>query len=337
MKFIAQRYRRSASRRSGFTLVELLVVIAIIGILVALLLPAVQAARESARRMQCTNNLKQMGLASLNYESARGRFPDGMTLDFEAGCPAEGCRGWTHIHQTLPYYEEGALEAQFNFDFDGGWLYFFRSLSAAQRDAMDNARLSALLCPSLSKWEETSGNGYRRDYYGSYGGRGHSQSTGSSRFGTVDPATTPIVTASGIVADDGVLYVNSGTKFSQITDGSSNTFLAGESFFGTRDSAPGYGTCEGGQPTWYQGGAGKSATNVSFTRALRGTKNAINTDIGCNDPSDGNEVPFGSQHSGGGCNMLYADGHVEFLADNIDFDLYQATSTRAGADGIGLN
>lgn len=337
------------NRRQGFTLVELLVVIAIIGVLIALLLPAVQAARESARRMQCTNNLKQMGLAHLNYESARGHFPDGMTLEDVNGrklvfggssgpCPGEGCRGWTHIHHTLAYYEQGVIEQRFDFNFEGGWLYFFRSLTDAQEDEIRFARISALLCPSLTKWNEDDGFGYRRDYFGCFGGKGHSLATGS-RFspGPVDTRVTPLNGVNGRVADDGVLYANSSTKFAEIEDGSSNTFLAGESYHGTRYSAPGYNTCTGGQPLWFQGGSGKAnPAGLSYARALRGTFSPINTELECIERFHENEISFGSQHPGG-CNMVYADGHVVFVQEDIDFDTYQAISTRAGGDDVARN
>lgn len=342
MVFTSHRVVRANTRQRGFTLVELLVVIAIIGILVALLLPAVQAARESARRMQCTNNLKQMGLAHLNYESARGHFPDGMTLDYDAGCPKEGCRGWTHIHRTLAYYEEGVLEKKFDFNFDGGWFYFMRSLSDSEESAIYGTRIGALICPSLSLWEENYEYGYRKDYYGCYGGRGHSEAP------IGDPAVTPLSEGDwGIVADDGILYVNSSTSFANISDGSSHTFLAGESYYGTRYSAPKYGGT-GGPPSWFQGGSGKqSKEDTSFARALRGTAEAINTVFMCTllgapAPSEcrpvekENEVPFGSQHAGDGCNMLFGDGHIAFLTADIDFDLYQALSTRAGGEVVAV-
>lgn len=336
------RYRDQVGIRSrGFTLVELLVVIAIIGVLVGLLLPAVQAARESARRMQCTNNLKQMGLAHLSYESANGHFPDGMTLDWEGSCNPdkvpdvnkEGCRGWSHIHHTLSYYEQGVVEQQFNFDFDGGWLYYFRK-NKAEAELLENTRISVLLCPSLSKWEETYGGGYRRDYFGCFGGRGHSAA--SSRFG--DPRDAYYPTDAGRVSDDGILYANSSTKFAEIEDGSSNTFLAGESYYGSIGSAPGYGECLGGQPQWHIGGSGKPGiANVGYGRVLRGTTWPLNFEPPCEKKEDRqeleNELPFGSEHPGG-ANMLYADGHVDFISEDIDFASYKAISTRAGADTV---
>src|SRR3954451_689431 len=99
--------------RSAFTLVELLVVIAIIGILVALLLPAIQAARESARRSQCTNNLRQLGIAALNYESSKKAFPygrkRGQVTKADGSTAALNVAQWGHLAWILPYAEEGAI------------------------------------------------------------------------------------------------------------------------------------------------------------------------------------------------------------------------------------
>ena len=103
--------------RSGFTLVELLVVITIIGILIALLLPAVQAAREAARRMQCANNIKQVALALHTYESAKSCFPPGLIWD----CPGSRCYVWGWSAYTLPYMEQQGLYD--GIDFTQAWSY----------------------------------------------------------------------------------------------------------------------------------------------------------------------------------------------------------------------
>src|SRR4051794_21099585 len=103
-----------SSQRRGFTLIELLVVIAIIGVLVALLLPAVQAAREAARRFQCTNNLKQIGLGLHNYEAVAGAFPPSIVLA-GSGNTAVWNGGWSVHGRILPFMEQGILFNSANF------------------------------------------------------------------------------------------------------------------------------------------------------------------------------------------------------------------------------
>ncbi len=103
-------------KQPGFTLVELLVVIAIIGILVGLLLPAVQQAREAARRMQCSNNLKQLGLANLNYESTHKKFPIGFLDVRQTGNPLKD-GGWSWATALLPYIEQSAIYNRFDLNF----------------------------------------------------------------------------------------------------------------------------------------------------------------------------------------------------------------------------
>ncbi len=121
--------RRNRRLRFGFTLVELLVVIAIIGILVALLLPAVQAAREAARRMQCSNNLKQIGLGILNYESAMKRIPPGSIESNFIG-------GFASI---LPHLEQGSVYLEYDFG-----LYYTHPYNVE----VSKQRVSTYLCPS---------------------------------------------------------------------------------------------------------------------------------------------------------------------------------------------
>ena len=128
---------RSPRHNGGFTLVELLAVIAIIGVLVALLLPAVQAARESARRMTCSSHLKQIGLAMLNHHEARRFFPSAYMstpggVMGQASVDGDAGPGWTCLFQILPYVEETSLARQFNENAP--------SLGSAERDSGDKFR-----------------------------------------------------------------------------------------------------------------------------------------------------------------------------------------------------
>src|SRR4051794_19014394 len=131
------------ARATGFTLVELLVVIAIIGVLVALLLPAIQAAREAARRSQCTNNLKQIGLGMLNFENTRKYFPPGEAKP--PGVPVSGAVAWSGWF--LPFIEENNLHAQLDFKRD------MRVAPNWQADSSGptNAVIPTYLCPSMAR------------------------------------------------------------------------------------------------------------------------------------------------------------------------------------------
>ncbi|GIW98635.1 MAG: prepilin-type N-terminal cleavage/methylation domain-containing protein [Pirellulaceae bacterium] len=138
---------RVATARSGFTLVELLVVIAIIGILVGLLLPAVQAAREAARRMQCSNNLKQLGLALHNYESAHKKFPanpGARVTEDVGGRYNQAWLAWSGLAMLLPYMEQANLYNQANFDYR-----WDRDVAGTVNNSVvARARISSYVCPS---------------------------------------------------------------------------------------------------------------------------------------------------------------------------------------------
>ena len=184
----------------GFTLVELLVVIAIIATLIGLLLPAVQSAREAARRCACTNNVVQLGLALHNYEFAHEAFPAGVTDD--AGPIknlAEGKHlGW--IVRLLPFLEQQSLAAHFNTD---------ESVYAASNAKLRETNVSYLICPSSSTEAVREEEG-TRVAVSSYAGSHHD-------------------VEAPIDADNhGILFLNSRIRFSDIKDGSSNTLLIGE-------------------------------------------------------------------------------------------------------------
>ena len=128
-------YRTSTTRhpKFAFTLVELLVVITIIGILIALLLPAVQAAREAARRMQCSNNLKQIGLALHNYHSLMNAFPAGTVVRLPEGCSQGSCWGTSMFVVIFPYMEQSAIEEQYrpSYTSEMGYIDFWARCQGA--------------------------------------------------------------------------------------------------------------------------------------------------------------------------------------------------------------
>lgn len=197
-------YARRNEATKAFTLVELLVVIAIIGILVALLLPAVQAAREAARRSQCKNNLKQLGLASLNYESAKGHLPPSALVDLSVTSTANN-GSWGVHGRLLDYLEEGNLRDLV--DLEAGW---------DSQSSIDNVLVPGFQCPSdpnASEQPRTFSDGRPTLWPTNYG----------FNFGTwfvFDPTTREV--------GDGVFYPNSNLRLAKITDGTSKTLLVAE-------------------------------------------------------------------------------------------------------------
>jgi prepilin-type N-terminal cleavage/methylation domain-containing protein len=195
-------------RRRGFTLIELLVVIAIIGVLIALLLPAVQAAREAARRAQSTNNLKQLGLALHNYEGAFGSFP---------GSGGKNSSGFSVLARILPFMEGGSVVDAMNFDLplsSGPPTFTF----SPQQTTAARTVVQALLCPSDG--QEPS---YPNYYSGApTAGTCYVANTGSGT-GTFYDSRFPT---------DGVFWDNSATRFADLKDGSSHTLFLSQCLLG---------------------------------------------------------------------------------------------------------
>ncbi|EAQ78024.1 DUF1559 family PulG-like putative transporter [Blastopirellula marina] len=219
--------------RAGFTLVELLVVIAIIGILVGLTLPAVQQAREAARRAQCTNNEKNLLLALTNYDSTHGALPMASTIS-----ETSGAHHFSWIAQILPQIEQTALYDRLDFAsaaVSGG---------ATGNTGLLNTQLEVLVCPSDANGEPGAelGNFSPSNYAGSEG-RVSSLTTGN-QYGATSP-TRPTdwagtALASGSRMDlNGVFRPGRSTKFSQIKDGASNTVFLGEATVAGYDSSSG--------------------------------------------------------------------------------------------------
>jgi len=282
--------------RIGFTLVELLVVIAIIGILVSLLLPAVQAAREAARRMQCSNNLKQIGLALHHYESSHQRFPVG-SWQSNFISPFVG---------ILPFLEQANNYQQWNFSL---------SYTAPLNAAVANQRITTYLCPSMALPREVPLIAAR-------------ETGGPSSYLLCEGTDDYMVAADGLFGLHwpSFGYNNPNRKFGDIPDGTSNTFFGGETVYNYRDllwsastPAPHTGTIRHGTARWSVGYPAISlATTLKpfnvHTRAAMGG--------------------FASMHTGG-ANFVYGDGSVHFLSQNLDVVVYNAAATRAGGEVLG--
>ena len=286
------------NRRKAFTLVELLVVIAIIGILIALLLPAVQAAREAARRSQCTNNLKQIGLAMHNYFDTHKVFPPGFIVD----------HAWLVTTYLLPFAEQDALYDQLNTD-------NFMDLSDTNKLSLARTVLGDYLCPSSTEQDPTQSPDINIDVMGVNYKIGVSNYLGIT--GTLDLRCTHAVTY-----PDGIFYHNSKTKIRDVQDGTSNTFA-----FSERTSN---GVGIGG--VW--AGTTVGALEVPPAAILCGANNYDGLRLGMTLTRNawglinGTGYQFGpSSRHPGGCNFLLADGSVRFVSETIDASYNASTAT----------
>jgi prepilin-type N-terminal cleavage/methylation domain-containing protein len=216
----------------GFTLVELLVVIAIIGILVALLLPAIQSAREAARRSECMNNMRQIGLGLENYHSARKRYPFGKGTSY-TGAPVYA--RWSVHSQILGYMEEQSLAAAINFKFApetpgmGGVIAFMPAYQNPNRENAEACRtlVPTFLCPSDERPADPSWPG-QTNYAGNQG---------NWLCDRADDPPAPSDVAPNEL-QTGVLYFKSKIRAGQITDGLSKTAFFSERVRGTGDPSP---------------------------------------------------------------------------------------------------
>ena len=299
----------------AFTLVELLVVITIIGILIALLLPAVQAAREAARRVQCSNNLKQLSLAALNHEEVQGFFPTGGWGVFWVGDPDRGFDGkqpggW--VYNVLPYLEQEAV----------------RLIGAGQPDAQKQESLATMVSTPLSMFNCPTrrpsqayphvpsagiGTKYHRNYNiplevarSDYAGNGGI--TWWDDYGRCYADPPDLQTADTTYAwlpefdRKGIFNVRSQLIMSQIADGTSNTFLIGEKYL-TPDN----------YTTGLDGGDNQSMYLGFDVDTVRFTANPPMQDT----PGYVGYEDFGSAHAIG-FHMAFCDGSVQFINYSIN-------------------
>jgi prepilin-type N-terminal cleavage/methylation domain-containing protein len=310
-----------AAARSGFTLVELLVVIAIIGILVALLLPAVQAAREAARRSQCVNNLKQCGLAMANYESARKHYPVGLQYTWHAGKKSTAPNPW-HTAQTriLSQVEETSLADIYDFDY-----YRFDS----PNDTVLDHSIKAFQCAS-------DANGSAGQVGINYGHSNFAVCFSSTKMKTNPSGAPPYVT-------DGFFQWDIPRKVKDITDGTSKTVLGSELLSGEASS--------GGAGAWDARGlwgihyiGSHSYTHFNTPNTSAGDELSTSSYDRCVDLPD---MPCGAQdlsaiytssqaaarsHHTGGVNAVFGDAHVIFVQDDIDVAVWRAAASIKGGE-----
>ena len=345
-------YMKVRSQR-GFTLIELLVVIAIIGVLVSLLLPAVQAAREAARRSQCVNNMKQIGLALHNYHSTNDCFPPGMTTGHARCNPGDrpGWSGWSAHAMLLPYLEQNAIYNSGNFE----WAPDMCNSTPGSSDinsTINNTTVNTFLCPSDPN--ANRGNNRLNSYYASMGPDTRDHDVNSS----------------------GAFSRNNPTGLRDFIDGSSNTIAFYESKAGkpqaNRHNANTTLGVADTSPTARMDYAGnnpalilqlmqacvvnfRSNTNIRDDKGIRwapGRKSytvgntvatpndqrmlgGISCRIGCGGCSSdaANIVPPSSFHPGG-VNAMMADGSVKFFKDSIQLQTWWAIGSKSGGEAV---
>jgi len=317
-------------RRRGFTLIELLVVIAIIAILVALLLPAVQQAREAARRSQCRNKLKQVAIALHNYHDTAGSFPPGVISDQSNQCSGSGGRRrgapWTVM--ILPYMERDNMYNRANFNAD--FPFDNKHGVGGVNKALWLEQVSEYQCPSNPNSRTGANN---LDYMAVEGGGPTSAAT----------CTASCCGGTTYFFKNGIFYLNSSTRVADVTDGTSNVFLAGETKYqlrpggrpGDGDRYFGWASSDRGSPTRVH-----SVTAAAFIQLNEWDGDGSQADTGYTAGSFplGQRTlqghTFGSFHTGG-CHFAIADGAVRFVSENVDITTYRRLAIRNDGNELG--
>ncbi|MFM7244749.1 MAG: DUF1559 domain-containing protein [Planctomycetaceae bacterium] len=339
----ASRGRRG--RREGFTLVELLVVIAIIAVLIGLLLPAVQAARESARRTQCTNNLRQIGLAALNYESAKKFLVPAYLGDNNYINSQDSWPTWAAL--LLPYMEEKTTAD----------LWDLKRLVSAQKPAAYQTPVKAYSCASrppavlsVNDFRSLSGvtGGITSDYAASFGTmhtKGEDNTAGGQqsvqqRFRELDGAVVPgIPVVEPAIPDPGiepkVVATQHQVSLGKVTDGTSKTTMFGEKWID-----PTVARGDGGDRSVYSGaraasrrmlGKSRRTSEVFLYKLLEPRSGSAFSLAEVN--SGAPQRHFGGPHPGS-TQFVFVDGHVQAIPITADDAVVTALATRSGGETI---
>lgn len=296
--------------RRGFSLIELLVVLAVIAMLLSLLLPAMNRARETARRAQCANNLKQIGLALNNYHETANAFPPGWVSLRSPGTGADAGPGWGWSSMLLPMMEQRGVYNTINFSLP---------IEVMVNQTPRITHLNSLACPSDPQRQRTflvvaaGGDGAKAgDPIAEVGASSY-----VGCFGIGDPSSLyphdPSAPPPGRDAGDGMFFRNRSIRIIDVDDGTSQTIAVGE-----RDA---------------------SISHATWTGAVTGSAGGPSLVVGrAGDREGPNAVPprpddFGSRHPGG-AQFLYVDGSVHFLPSRLPTPIYRALATRAGGESF---
>ena len=336
--------KQQIESRHGFTLVELLVVIAIIGILIAMLLPAVQAVREAARRVECQNNERQAALSLLNYESAHMTFPAG-SITPVGRPPSNNVFGHSFWVQALPFIEQGNLSDRYDLTGEG-WT---GGSNASTPNALlvTDVIVPFLLCPSSPIPEFPGGsdelnNTQVQGSLNANPARSMKPCYTGISGSVIHPTATENGAASSTLSQGGILLNDEGVGFGAITDGASNTILLGEQADWLRNpdgseieirSDGNHGFTIGAD---FQGPGEDRIFNLTVLAHNLNNKDAADVISTGGGGNVGANRPLVSAHTGG-VNVALGDGSVHFLSDSFDLQALFNLADRDDGDVVNIS